>query len=156
MQNISKSVLTEEQRGFVDALAALLAGWNMPNNAARMYGYLQLRNTPATLDDIARDLDMSKSNVWAAARYLEYCADVRRLTERGSKRVSYSAGDDPGAPLRRQADLLGQMADLIADRKTAVSNGPAALRMGRLAAFHRELQGAMQAVIAPEVKSEAA
>jgi hypothetical protein len=156
MQNMSKTGLSDVQRDFIDALAALLAGWAMPNNAARVYGYLQIRNGPASLDDIARDLDMSKSNAWAAARQLEYTADVRRLTERGSKRVSYIAGDDPGAPLRRQADLLGQMSDLIANRTADVSSGPAALRMNRLGRFHRDLQIAMQAVIMPDAKIEAA
>lgn len=144
---MSNSILTQKQLEFIDALAAQLAGWNMPNNAARLYGYLQIMNEPASLDEIARDLEISKSNAWAAARTLEVSADVRRVTERGSKRIFFIAGDDPGAPLRRQTELLGMMSELIASQKEQVTSGPAQLRMGRLAAFHKNLQLAMQAAI---------
>jgi predicted DNA-binding transcriptional regulator len=156
MENIAPSRLTIEQQGFIASLATLLTGWNMPNNAARLYGYLQLQNQPMSLDDIVRDLGISKSNAWAAARVLEHTADVRRLTERGSKRISYLAGDDPGAPLRRQANLLGAMADLISRQKHNVAVGPASQRLGRLAEFHTDLQHAMEAVIMPQIDSRAA
>ncbi len=154
MQNMSKSFLSEEHLRFIDELAALLSGWNMPNNAARLYGYLQLKNEPASLDEIARDLEISKSNAWAAARVLEQVANARRITERGSKRVSYVAGDDPGAPLRKQVELLGMMSELISSRKDKVAAGPARERMARLAMFHKDLQAAMDAVIAPPERGD--
>jgi predicted DNA-binding transcriptional regulator len=156
MQNMSKSFLTADQHRFIDALAALLSGWNMQHNAARVYGYLQICNEPASLDDIARDLEISKSNAWAAARTLEQVADARKISERGTKRISYIAGDDPGAPLRRQTELLGMMAELIGSQKDVVSTGLAAQRMARLAGFHRDLKAAMEAVVMPAVQYEVA
>ena len=156
MQNMSKTFLTPEQVRFIDDLALLLTAWQMPGNAARLYGYLQLQNEPASLDDIARDLEMSKSNAWGAAKVLESHGNARRLTERGTKRVLYVAGEDPGAPLRRQTETLGSMSELIGDQHQAVAQGTARSRLARLAAFHKALQQAMEQVVAPERQSDAA
>jgi hypothetical protein len=154
MQNMSKSFLTAKQHRFIDDLAALLSGWNMPHNAARLYGYLQMLNEPASLDEIARDLEISKSNAWAAARTLEQVGNARKLSERGTKRVSYIAGDDPGAPLRKQTELLGLMSELIAGAKGEVTSGGAEQRMARLAGFHKDLQAAMESVVSPPVQRD--
>lgn len=147
---MSKSFLSADQIRFIDDLAALLTAWNMPNNAARLYGYLQLQNAPASLDDIVRDLEISKSNACTAAKVLEDHGNARRLGTRGSKRIFYVAGDDPGAPLRKQTDLLGRMSTLISSRTEKVSCGRAAVRLTELADFHKSLQLAMEAVIRPE------
>lgn len=156
MQNLSKNFLTDDQNRFIDDLAKLLMAWNMPHNAARLYGYLQLRNEPASLDDIVRDLEISKSNACTAAKILEDHGNARRLNARGSKRIFYVAGDDPGAPLRKQTELLELMSNLISNRAAKVSDGPASVRLAELARFHKALQQAMDAVIRPQQKSDAA
>jgi DNA-binding transcriptional regulator GbsR (MarR family) len=154
MQNMSN--LNPDQVRFIDDLSALLTAWSMPANAARLYGYLQLMNDPVGLDDIARDLEISKSNACTAAKVLETHGNARRVTERGTKRVLYVAGDDPGAPLRKQAETLGRMARLIAARKSVVATGAAEQRLARLSAFHGDLQCAMEAVILPRDRRGAA
>lgn len=154
MQNLSN--LAPEQSRFIDDLSAMLTAWSMPANAGRLYGYLQLMNEPVSLDDIARDLEISKSNACTAAKVLEGHGNARRLTERGTRRVLYVAGDDPGAPLRKQAETLGRMAQLIASRKGEVSTGPAERRLARLAEFHDQLQAAMETVILPQGRRNAA
>lgn len=156
MQNMSNSKLSPEQDRFIDDLASLLTSWSMPSNAGRLYGYLQLMNEPVTLDDIARDLRISKSNACTAAKVLDAYGIARRLGERGTKRVLYVAGDDLGAPLRRQTESLGRMAELILTRRGSVSSGPALERMVRLATFHKALQAAMEDVIQPEQQTKAA
>ncbi|MDE8654003.1 hypothetical protein PYV00_20120 [Novosphingobium sp. H3SJ31-1] len=153
---MSKGNLSPEQRRFIDDLAGLLSAWSMPGNAARLYGYLQMMNEPVSLDDIARDLEISKSNACTAAKVLEEHGNARRLGERGTKRVFYVAGDDPGAPLRKQAQTLGRMAELITARKASVATGAARERMAGLAGFHKALQNAMEAVILPERRQDAA
>ncbi len=125
----------------------LLVTWNLPITAARLYGYLQLQEGPAALDDITLDLQVSKSNVCAAAKLLETNGNIRRVGERGSKRVLYVAGEDFGTPLRRQTQLLGMMSTLIAARKDKVATGEAKDRLARLSAFHHDLQNAMEGVI---------
>ncbi len=149
MQNLSNSNLSQPQRHFIDELAMLLLSWGMTITAARLYGYLQLQIGPVSLDEMAADLEVSKSNVCAAAKLLEAHGNARRLGERGSKRVLYVAGDDPGLPLRRQTDLLGMMSALIAARKDDVAEGAARARLTRLAAFHRDLKDAMEGAILP-------
>lgn len=147
---MSNSNLTPAQRQFIDELAQLLMPWGMPLTAARLYGYLQINNDPVSLDEIAADLEVSKSNACTAAKLLESHHNARRLSERGTKRVLYVAGPDPGTPLRKQTDLLGRMAELIASRKDAVASGPARERVARLARFHGDLKAAMEAVILPK------
>lgn len=156
MQNMSNGNLSSDQLRFIDDLASLLGAWSMPVNAARLYGYLQLTNEPVTLDDIARDLETSKSNACNAARILEEHGNARRTSGRGSKRIYYVAGDDPGAPLRRQAETLGRMSKLISARKGAVATGAALERMASLASFHQALQEAMELVILPRRSRDAA
>jgi DNA-binding MarR family transcriptional regulator len=149
MQNIASSTLSEGQRRFIDDLAATLGVWSMSNNAARLYGYLQIRNEPASLDDMARDLEISRSYAFTAAKQLEQAGNARRLGERGSKRVRFVAGDDPGLPLRRQTDALGRLAALITASKEDVCDGMAVERLARLARFHGDLKAAMEQVILP-------
>ena len=147
MQNLSNGVLTKEQRDFIGELATMLMHWNIPANAARLYAYLQLQEAPVSLDTIAADLEVSKSNACAAAKMLETAGNIRRLNERGSKRIFYVAGEDLGTPLRRQTEVYGMMSALIAERTTQVAKGEAQDRLVKLAAFHRDLQEAMEGVI---------
>lgn len=150
MQNIeTETTLSPEQIRFVDDLTALLVTWNMPGSAARVYGYLQLCADPVSLDDIARDLETSKSNAFNAARMLEQYGNARRIVERGSKRVFFVASEDPGAPLRRQTETLGKMSALIAGSTDLVATGEANARLKRLAKFHHDLKTAMESVILP-------
>ncbi|MET0239185.1 MAG: hypothetical protein ABW184_04730 [Sphingobium sp.] len=142
-------MLTDDQRQFIDDLAALLMVWTMPHNVARLYGYLQIASEPVSLDEIARDLEISKSNAFGAAKLLEQHGNARRIGERGTKRVLLVASDDPGAPLRRQSDALGRMAALIGEREDAVADGSARERLSRLGRFHAQLRDAMERVIRP-------
>jgi predicted DNA-binding transcriptional regulator len=145
MKNIP--TLSGEQSRFIEDLAALLVAWGQPTAAARLYGYLLVRNEPASLDDIARDLEISKTNAFGAATELERQQNLRRLGERGSKRIFFVLTDDPAAPLRNQVALLGRMEALILARKDTVATGEAAVRMASLANFHERLREAMERVI---------
>lgn len=127
----------------------MLSVWSMPNNAARLYGYLQLRNDPASLDEISRDLEMSRSNAFNAAKLLEAHGNAKRLGERGSKRIRFFAGDDPGLPLRPQVEMLRRMAAFISSSCQDVAEGAAADRLDRLAQFHSRMNAVMEQVILP-------
>jgi hypothetical protein len=150
MLNMSNNPLSDEQRQFIDDLAQLLLPWGMPLTAGRLYGYLQVKNEPVSLDEIAADLQVSKSNACNAARELESHGNAKRLSVRGSKRLLYVIGPDPGLPLRKHTELLGRMSALIAQRTDAVADGPAHERLQRLSAFHSDLKDAMEAVILPK------
>jgi predicted DNA-binding transcriptional regulator len=147
IENMSTHSLNMEQRQFIEDLGRLLVAWGQPSAAARLYGYLLLRNEPASLDDIARDLEISKTSAFGAVAELERQRNLRRLSERGSKRAYFVLTDDPGAPLRNQVSLLGMMETLIASKKDRVATGQAAIRMAALAAFHERLRIALQQVV---------
>lgn len=146
MSNIETVDLTEAQRQFIEEFAALVMPWGLNSTAARLYAYLQLRSEPASLDEIAADLQVSKSNASTAARLLEDSGNARRIGVRGSKRVCYVAGN-PGGGLRRQTALLGLMAELIERKKDAVTEGVARQRLTGLSDFHLKLKDAMDMVI---------
>jgi predicted transcriptional regulator len=149
MPNLSNSNLTAEQALFIEDLAALLTTWNMSSASARIYGYLLIREQPASLDEIAADLEISKTTACVAAKLMEGSGNTRRVRERGTKRVLYELSDDPGAPIRRQVEMLGLLAELISERTDTVATGVVAARMTALAGFHRDLKGAMAAVVMP-------
>ena len=149
---MSSSRLTPEQIQFIDTLADLLGTWSLSPNAARLYGYLQLMNEPVGLDDIARDLDISRSHAHTAARMLEPAGNAKSMSTRGSKRLVYVCGDDPGTPLRRQVTTLGSMSELIAASASRVATGDALSRLNHLSDFHKRLQEAMQDVTDPPPK----
>lgn len=147
MQNMSNGKLAADQSRFIESLASLLIPWGMTNTSARLYGYLLLQNEPASLDDIVRDLEISKSNACTAANALEQQQNARRVRERGSKRVLYALGDDPGAPMHNQLTLLSMMSELISANSEQVATGAASQRMTQLAKFHHDLREAMSSVI---------
>ncbi len=147
---MSSCRLSQQQIAFIDSLAELLGTWSLSVNAARLYGYLQIMNEPASLEDIARDLEISRSHAHSAAKVLEEAGNAKGVPTRGSKLMRYVCGDDPGTPLRRQVVTLGRMSELIASKSSEVSRGDATKRLVRLAKFHRKLQESMQAVIGPD------
>ncbi|EJL31867.1 GbsR/MarR family transcriptional regulator [Novosphingobium sp. AP12] len=138
---------TDEQRRFLDEFATLLAGWNMPANAARVYGFLLFQSDPASLDDIAEQLEISKSNACKAAKLLETAGHCRRVGERGTKRVLYVAREDFGTPFLLRTASLGSLGRLMTARGPKVAEGPAAERMERLASFYETMQSAMEGII---------
>src|ERR1043166_428606 len=147
MQNVSNANLTAEQRRFLDEFATLLAGWNMPNNAARVYGYLLFQAEPVILDDITAGLGISKSNAWTAAKLLESAGHCRRLSETGTKRVLFVARDDVGTPFLLRTASLGALNRLAESSAGKVANGAATKRLKGLARFYETMQTAMEAII---------
>ncbi|MBZ9789774.1 hypothetical protein K9B32_06460 [Rhizobium sp. 3T7] len=83
MLNLSNKSRKDGQR-FVEDVARLLAPWDVPPIAARLYRHLLLC---PSLDQITEDLGISKSCAGMAARLLEGYALARRHSERGTKRA---------------------------------------------------------------------
>lgn len=140
----------DEQRRFLDEFATLLAGWNMPGNAARVYGYLLCQSNPVSLDEIAERLEISKSNAWKAAKVLESAGHCRPVGERGTKRVLYVAREDFGAPFLLRTASLGALSRLMETRGLNVADGAAAKRIEELAKFYQTMQTAMEEIIAAD------
>lgn len=144
---MSKTSLTAEQHRFIEDIASLLAPWGMPQTAGRMYGYMLLSGQAVGLDEIAEDLEISKSSASVAARLLERHAILRRQGERGSKRVLYEATDYYAGFLGQQSFLLGEIGALLQSRAGLVSAGAASKRLKEMSKFYLTLRKSMEAAI---------
>lgn len=146
---MSKDNLSRQQQLFIEDVANLLTPWGMPQTSARLYGCLLLNAEPISLDQIACDLEVSKSSASVAARLLEKYGMARRQGTRGSKRVLYSAPDNYAGLLGEQAALLGRMSALLANGMDSVATGKHATeRMAAMAAFYQAMQAAITAALA--------
>jgi DNA-binding IclR family transcriptional regulator len=81
--------LGEREQRFIDDLGAFFASNGVGHAPGRVYGYLLLRPSPASLDELAADLQVSKSGASTTARQLETWHLVRRVQERGTRRIRY-------------------------------------------------------------------
>jgi len=93
-QNVRNIELTAARRRFMDDVGHLYAHYGLSVTFGRAFALLLLREDPISLDDLAAELEVSKSAVSVAARDLERAGVARRLTSPGSRRVLYEANDD--------------------------------------------------------------
>jgi hypothetical protein len=144
---LQMSFVTAERRRFLEDLAALLMSWGMPTHSAYLYGYLLLRNEPVGLNEIAADLQISKSQACVAAKLLEDRSNAKRSKEPGSKRIFYSAPDDYSGPFVSQIDLMGSVTKLLQERGAAVAFGNASARLQELTDYCLAMRNAMDRVV---------
>ncbi|HZS14724.1 MAG TPA: ArsR family transcriptional regulator [Candidatus Dormibacteraeota bacterium] len=91
---VSFPVAADSPQGqYIDTHGTLLEQFGLPAATGRLFAYLLLRDQPASLDAMAADLEISKSSASVGARALVDAGVVRRLPQRGSRRVLYEAVD---------------------------------------------------------------
>lgn len=122
-------------REFIDELASLLGAWGVPATAGRLYAYLMLREEAVSLEDIASALDMSKAGAWNAARFLEQSGNIRRFSERGSKRVFFKRSSDMAPCQLDQMRAMGAVGRLLRQSAPAIATGEARARLERIGTF---------------------
>jgi DNA-binding transcriptional regulator GbsR (MarR family) len=83
--------LTANEGHFVEDMGRLMVAWSLPRTTGRVYAYLLLRPESATLDQIAKDLEVAKSGASVATRQLVSFGMARTHRQRGSKRLSFDA-----------------------------------------------------------------
>jgi DNA-binding transcriptional regulator GbsR (MarR family) len=142
MPNIQNKLTKAEQR-FVEDMARLLLPWGVPPVAARLYGYLLLRPEPVSLDDITRDLAVSKSSGSVAARLLESYTLAHRHREAGTKRALYAVADDHQAMIQQQKSLLEALTAQLTAGATIARSKEVGARLKEMAAFNLVVCGAM-------------
>ena len=91
MLNISTDPDAEGRRRFIEDFGRYFAQWGLGATLGRIWGYLLLSPEPASLDLIAADLGISKSNASTTCRQLEQFLLVRRSGQPGSRRALYEA-----------------------------------------------------------------
>lgn len=150
MPNIKPS---QQDEAFLDAMAMLMAPWGWPRPVGRIYAYLLLREEPATLDEIAADLGMSKSNASVAARTLEHCGSARRQGEPGSRRIFYSVPAEFSGPFIAKAELLERQVRMFNGQRGRAVPAAVAERFDRLSEFYTAMRAAIEGVIAGQAGS---
>jgi DNA-binding MarR family transcriptional regulator len=91
MLNLASGPEVEERIRVIEDFGRFFGTWGLAPTQGRIWGYLLLSPQPASLDLIAQDLGISKSNASTAARQLEQFLLVRRSGQPGSRRALYEA-----------------------------------------------------------------
>jgi hypothetical protein len=144
---MSKFKLSPHDEAFLDAMAMLMAPWGWVRPVGRIYAYLLLREEPATLDEIAADLGMSKSNASVAARMLEQFGNARRHSVPGSRRITYSAPDVVSGPFASKTELLDRIVRLLAANHAIGRTDEVNARLATMGRFYEDMREAVQGVI---------
>jgi DNA-binding transcriptional regulator GbsR (MarR family) len=134
----------KDERRFVEDVARLLMPWGVPPVAARLYGYLLLCPRPVSLDQITKDLGISKSSASVAARMLETYTLARRHSEPGTKRALYAVADDYEAMMQQQNRLLDALAGQLNAGAGIVPSKEVNARLEEMAEFYRVMRSAME------------
>jgi DNA-binding transcriptional regulator GbsR (MarR family) len=83
--------LNAAERTFVENMGRLMLGWGLPRTTGRVYAYLLLSPKAATLDQIAKELEVAKSGASVATRQLVAFGMARTHRQSGSKRLGFDA-----------------------------------------------------------------
>jgi DNA-binding transcriptional regulator GbsR (MarR family) len=83
--------LSGREKSFIEDMGRLMLAWGLPRTTGRVYAYLLLRPEPASLDQIAKDLEVAKSGASVATRQLVSFGMARTHRQRGSKRLGFDA-----------------------------------------------------------------
>lgn len=126
----------EGQRRFVDDIGQLYARFGLSVTFGRVYAFLLLHDGAVSLDEIAEQLDVSKSAVSVATRDLERAGVARRLSAQGSRRVLYEASDDMVPTFQAQFTRVRLSLPVFERARELVPPGPAKERLNELVELH--------------------
>jgi predicted transcriptional regulator len=116
--------LTDEQHRFIEDLGRFMATYGVAATSGRMIAYLLLNDRPVSLDQMAADLEISKSTASVAARQVELFGLARRIGQRGSRRVLYEAVRDPEVLMTASLNETIQFLALLRRGAEAAPPGP--------------------------------
>ncbi|GAA4766864.1 GbsR/MarR family transcriptional regulator [Microbacterium gilvum] len=82
---------SNEQHQFINAMGDTLATWQLSRSTGRVYGYLLLRGTASSSEELRDDLALSSGAVSTAVRDLVSWGLARTLPQPGSRRLLVEA-----------------------------------------------------------------
>jgi len=100
--------------------------------AGRVFGHLLTRDEPAGLDEIVRDLGVSKSGVSVATRQLEAGGVLRRIHQRGTRRIAFEPVENLEPMVAAAFTRIGMILDRLVEGERVLPPGPARDRMGHM------------------------
>jgi DNA-binding transcriptional regulator GbsR (MarR family) len=140
--------LAQARRRFMDDLGHLYAHYGLSVTFGRAFALLLLREDPISLDDLAAELEVSKSAVSVAARDLERAGLARRLTSPGSRKVLYEAIDDMVPIFQAQFTRIRQSLPVLQGTDELATGSKARQRMRDMIELHEfwlaEAQGIVE------------
>lgn len=143
MSNTDPAASTQR---FMDEMVALMEPWGWSRTVARTFAYLMVRESPATLDEIAEDLGIAKSNASMATRELVDYGNAVRLRQPGTKQLLFDAPSAQTGPFAMRSAMLCRMADLLEVQRKGMG-GASSARLSRQADFLRAMGEAIDGVI---------
>src|SRR6266446_1477468 len=93
--------LEATRRKFIEAGGNTMQSFGFGRIPGQLFALLYLSAKPLCLDDIVRELGVSKASVSTTVRQLEQWAAVRRVWVKGDRKDYYEAETDFGTMLRR-------------------------------------------------------
>jgi len=88
---------------FVERMGLMLEADGMPRIAGRIFGFLLVNAEAYSLDELARQLQVSKASVSTNARLLEQLGIVEQIAVPGDRRDYYRMGPDAWERMLRTA-----------------------------------------------------
>lgn len=122
-----------ERHRFFDEMGTFFAQYGLAHSLGLVYGYLLLAPGAETLDEIADGLGISKSGVSVTARQLQSFGMVRRVPERGSRRIRYEPIPALAGLFEAGVANLRVFLRTLEDGRRVAPPGLPADRMGELA-----------------------
>lgn len=129
----------ESRKEFVDAWGAMGAVWGINRSVARAHAYLMTSEAPASLDEIAESLAISKGNASMSLRELRAYGVVRGAQVPGDRRDFYVSEPDAWTMFfrilaeRKKRELGPAVAAVHAVLEGAGAEGPVRERLGQIA-----------------------
>lgn len=123
--------VTRSPRGkeFIERLGRLSEGEGLPRTAGRMMGLLMLYDGPLSIDDIARELKISRASVSTNGRLLQSLEIATRVTQPGDRRDYLHISRDPcNSLLALGVRRLNEMRRAVRDMRGAVSRPRSEIR----------------------------
>jgi DNA-binding transcriptional regulator GbsR (MarR family) len=114
--------LTAGEKHFVEDMGRLMVGWGLPRTTGRVYAYLLLLPAPASLDEIARALNVAKSGASVATRQLVSFGMARTHAQRGSRRLRFDAIYDLKGLLAAREAQTRQFIDYLREGSRVAAN----------------------------------
>ena len=143
---MSNAARTASTQRFMDEMVLLMEPWGWSRTVARVFAYLLVRESPATLDQIADDLGIAKSNASMATRELVDYGNAVRLRQPGTKQLLFDAPSAQTGPFALRSAMLLNMAGLLEAQREGMTQA-ARQRLARQADFLRAMGEAIDGVI---------
>ena len=135
------------QHEFIEDLGHTMVTWGLTRTTGRIYAYLLLRSSPASLDEMSDELDIAKSGASVASRQLVAIGLARAVGARGSRRVLYEALLDPDGIMAARNAQTRIFADRLRQGAHAAGPGQGRRRLEEMAGLVEDLSAELPALV---------